>query len=1165
MRVDELHLKAYGPFAGRTLDLSGGAQGLHVIYGPNEAGKSSALRALKALLYGVDERTTDGFLHGNDSLRVGGRLRLTDGRELTFTRRKGRKQTLLAPDEEHALDESLLLPFVSSVSSNVFSSLFGIDHQALVDGGEQILQQKSDVGSTLFAAALGSRAFQALLSQLEDEAAELYRPSGSKYLINKAIADHKDARKEMREAALAVKDWEVHEHSLEQASRRLEAIQEEMGALLKEKSTVERLRRILPSVGLRRTTLAAIADMGRVVQLPSDFGERLRTALTGRDEAKERLATIREKRSALGVQAKKIPSPARLLNEEGTIRSLYQRLGAYRKAVADRPSIDGKRQQARTDARNILKSLRPDISLDDVPSLRPNIAAAKRPIQELSARHQALETAVRKASKVLAEKDQKIAVLRKGLGPAPREWKAGPIKRSVDDARRSGDLDRLLRENLHAEARQERQCLAALSALGVWRGPLEAAHALPVPSNETVDRYVESFRLAEERRRRRADQHQSAAREMTEVARTLAAMRLTGAVPTELDLVQARNRRNEGWALVKRGWLEQADIDEDARIYDDERPLPAAYEESVTVADDVADRLRREADRVAAHAQALVRQDELTAAIKTLDGEANETGDADQSLESEWIREWSACGFVPLSPLEMRAWLNRFAALKDQLLSLFDVREKTVTLRDTVAAHRASVASQVAAIDATTPEVGDSLSAVLQMADSVIERIEAAAVKQEDLRRLVEERAEAAAELVRDSDALSAWKGEWIALVQSLGHPPDSRPSQIQSMVEGYADLFAKLDEADGHRRRVYGIDQDIAKFDEEVRAFAKEVAPEETEDSDAARCVERLNDALTRATTDEARARSLEEQLQELSLNIQETERKLTNISGGIEALCREAECDQVEQLEEAQRHSKIFAELRNKVAALEDKIIDEGDGADLQALVTEAEEVSPDDLPARLERVVAHITDLEEERGRLRETKGAEESELRRMTGASTAADAASKAQEILASMRHSVESYLRTRTAALLLRREIDRYREANQDPVVVRGGALFSSITCGSFAGIDTEITDDEAQLVGVRPGGGRVHVGGMSSGARDQLYLALRLATLERYLATAESMPFVVDDILINFDDARALATLTTLAEFSAKTQVLLFTHHLRIREMATRVKSACGVFVQELP
>ena len=40
MRLLELDLKAFGPFTGRRLDLSGGREGLHLVYGPNEAGKS---------------------------------------------------------------------------------------------------------------------------------------------------------------------------------------------------------------------------------------------------------------------------------------------------------------------------------------------------------------------------------------------------------------------------------------------------------------------------------------------------------------------------------------------------------------------------------------------------------------------------------------------------------------------------------------------------------------------------------------------------------------------------------------------------------------------------------------------------------------------------------------------------------------------------------------------------------------------------------------------------------------------------------------------------------------------------------------------------------------------------------------------------------------------
>jgi len=81
-------------------------------------------------------------------------------------------------------------------------------------------------------------------------------------------------------------------------------------------------------------------------------------------------------------------------------------------------------------------------------------------------------------------------------------------------------------------------------------------------------------------------------------------------------------------------------------------------------------------------------------------------------------------------------------------------------------------------------------------------------------------------------------------------------------------------------------------------------------------------------------------------------------------------------------------------------------------------------------------------------------------------------------------------------------------------------------------------------------GEEVRVEGMSDGTTDQLYLALRLASLETYLKNNEPMPFIVDDILIRFDDKRATAALQVLAELSTKTQVIFFTHHQHLVELA---------------
>ncbi|MDH5552933.1 MAG: hypothetical protein OEX82_06330, partial [Nitrosomonas sp.] len=81
------------------------------------------------------------------------------------------------------------------------------------------------------------------------------------------------------------------------------------------------------------------------------------------------------------------------------------------------------------------------------------------------------------------------------------------------------------------------------------------------------------------------------------------------------------------------------------------------------------------------------------------------------------------------------------------------------------------------------------------------------------------------------------------------------------------------------------------------------------------------------------------------------------------------------------------------------------------------------------------------------------------------------------------------------------------------------------------------------LKGQRDNGKLVDITGMSEGTRDQLYLALRLAALELYFEQSQPLPFIADDLFVNFDDARAKAGLEALANLSKKTQIIFLSHH----------------------
>jgi uncharacterized protein YhaN len=157
----------------------------------------------------------------------------------------------------------------------------------------------------------------------------------------------------------------------------------------------------------------------------------------------------------------------------------------------------------------------------------------------------------------------------------------------------------------------------------------------------------------------------------------------------------------------------------------------------------------------------------------------------------------------------------------------------------------------------------------------------------------------------------------------------------------------------------------------------------------------------------------------------------------------------------------------------------------------------------------------------------------------------------QAALAELREVAEQYVRVRSAATLLKWVIERYRREKQAPLLKHAGKVFATLTGGSFSDLRAEFDEnDSAQLVGLRPGGELVRVGAMSTGTADQLHLALRVASVEDYLDRADALPFVADDLFINFDDARAAAGFEVLGQLAHKTQILFFTHHRHLVEIA---------------
>jgi len=174
-------------------------------------------------------------------------------------------------------------------------------------------------------------------------------------------------------------------------------------------------------------------------------------------------------------------------------------------------------------------------------------------------------------------------------------------------------------------------------------------------------------------------------------------------------------------------------------------------------------------------------------------------------------------------------------------------------------------------------------------------------------------------------------------------------------------------------------------------------------------------------------------------------------------------------------------------------------------------------------------------------------------------SAAEARQQAELILSRLEDHVTEYAALHLARFALDQAKERYRARRQDSLLSRAGEFFKTLTDQAFTGLDIDNDEGVDVLTAVRAAGHptpRVSVAGLSDGTRDQLFLALRLAGIERHLQDREPVPLIIDDILVNFDDARARATLQCLAELATKTQVLLFTHHQHVVDLATAVNPA---------
>ncbi|GLQ79951.1 sugar translocase [Mesorhizobium huakuii] len=1155
MRLRRLDLIRYGKFTDKTIDFGPKPESgpdLHIVFGLNEAGKSTALSGFLDLLFGVEERSRYNFLHEYSAMRIGGVLELS-GDEQTFSRTKQRSNSLQdaagLPVSEIAISAHL-----AGLSREAYSTMFSLDDETLEAGGKSILESRGDLGKLLFAASAGLGHASDILSALEAEADSLYRKQahGTELaLLKKRFAELKSRKDEIDTLAST---FETLEAERVEAAERYDRSLAERSVLSARLETIATYLRAAPLSADIQRKAARLAELPEIASPPRtwtgsvaemiDQDASLRTRQLANDDEMERL---RAKIAAISVDEA-------ILAISEQVRGLADRKARYISAGLDLPTRRTELQILDNAVANCLAALGKSTEREPASLLLP--AAIVGTVRTMVEQRSGITMSVRAARDEASAALDALQTARQRVGEerAVPEPARARLTAALSKARGSGHQSEM-KAAREAEDASQIRWQAAMRRLQPWKGDAQALSTMSVPSASQIA--VWKTLSAENQKNKAVLSQRLAEQEQTHASQLarLEIIRSSVDVADDETATAIRRNRDEAWKGHRLRLLaETADIFEVALARDDDvaaarlvharelaeiRTTQRSLAEGAAIIARAADQL----EQLAASVEAA--RSEITAAATDLLAACQETA---PELLIGLIEERSAARADALA-----AWDEILVARK----KLERANGDGDLIRLALSAALESVGIE--------PEANDSLETMMAVAERFLDRqakvdaeraeaIKTVSAREEDLaiRRRAVEVAEGREE---------GWVADVTATLQGTWLESGISAPGVGGVLDQLAELSKAIQDRDAMRLRIAKMEADRGELIEEVTAAARQIGEPADKDEPeqlAIRLAERLEradrarEAKATLLVDQQRLQDVRDTL-DLEVAVQLRRKQDVLAAFGVATLAQVVERDEL--LKERDRLRAALTDLEEQLSA---ELTADGaeqahsilDGLDLHGLAIEK---------AESERRLGDLDELIQQQ-LIRRTRAADK--LDAIGGDSAVARIDAERRTVLLEIEEKAVRYIELKLGAMSAANALRVYREQHRSGMMVRASDAFALITRGQYKGLATQPVKGGEVLIALQRDGQSKVADALSKGARFQLYLALRLAGYYEFARLRPSVPFLADDIMETFDHVRSEEVFKLFGEMACAGQVIYLTHHQHLCDIAKTVIP--GVTIHEL-